>query len=30
MSSIVRDPRLGLVWLAARLLVGWKFLAADR
>lgn len=25
----LRDPRLGMVWLAARLFVGWKFLEAG-
>lgn len=25
----IRDPRLGMVWLAARLYVGWKFLEAG-
>lgn len=29
MSSIIRDPRLGLVWLAVRLWVGWEFLDAG-
>lgn len=29
MSSILRDPRLGLVWLAARLWVGWLWLDAG-
>lgn len=29
MTRILRDPRLGLVWLAARLWVGWQFLSAG-
>ena len=29
MSTFLRDPRLGLVWLAARLWVGWQFLHAG-
>jgi thiosulfate dehydrogenase (quinone) large subunit len=29
MAGILRDPRLGMVWLAARLFVGWKFLEAG-
>jgi thiosulfate dehydrogenase [quinone] large subunit len=29
MNAILRDPRLGLVWLAARLWVGWQFLHAG-
>jgi thiosulfate dehydrogenase [quinone] large subunit len=29
MERILRDPRLGIVWLAARLFVGWKFLEAG-
>lgn len=29
MTSLLRDPRLGLVWLAARLWVGWEFLHAG-
>lgn len=29
MSSALRDPRLGLVWLAARLWVGWLWLDAG-
>jgi thiosulfate dehydrogenase [quinone] large subunit len=29
MNAILRDPRLGLVWLAARLWVGWHFLDAG-
>jgi thiosulfate dehydrogenase (quinone) large subunit len=29
MSSIIRSPRLGLVWLAARLWVGWQFFHAG-
>jgi thiosulfate dehydrogenase [quinone] large subunit len=29
MNAILRDPRLGLVWLAARLWVGWEFLDAG-
>ena len=29
MNRILRDPRLGLVWLAARLWVGWEFLDAG-
>lgn len=29
MSSFLRDPRLGLVWLAARLWVGWLWLDAG-
>jgi thiosulfate dehydrogenase [quinone] large subunit len=29
MNAILRDPRLGLVWFAARLWVGWQFLHAG-
>jgi thiosulfate dehydrogenase [quinone] large subunit len=29
MERTLRDPRLGMVWLAARLFVGWKFLEAG-
>ena len=29
MNAFLRDPRLGLVWLAARLWVGWQFLHAG-
>lgn len=29
MNAILRDPRLGLVWLVARLWVGWEFLDAG-
>lgn len=29
MTAVLRDPRLGLVWLAARLWVGWEFLHAG-
>jgi thiosulfate dehydrogenase [quinone] large subunit len=29
MNAILRDPRLGFVWLAARLWVGWQFLHAG-
>jgi thiosulfate dehydrogenase (quinone) large subunit len=29
MERTLRDPRLGIVWLAARLFVGWKFLEAG-
>jgi thiosulfate dehydrogenase [quinone] large subunit len=29
MTTILRDPRLGLVWLAARLWLGWEFLHAG-
>lgn len=29
MFNVLRDPRLGLVWLAARLWVGWEFLYAG-
>jgi thiosulfate dehydrogenase (quinone) large subunit len=29
MNGILRDPRLGIVWLAARLWVGWEFLDAG-
>lgn len=29
MTSVLRDPRLGLVWLAVRLWVGWQFLDAG-
>lgn len=29
MASILRDPRLGLVWLAARLWLGWEFFYAG-
>ncbi len=29
MNATLRDPRLGLVWLAARLWVGWQFLHAG-
>jgi thiosulfate dehydrogenase (quinone) large subunit len=28
-GSTLRDPRLGMVWLAVRLWVGWKFLEAG-